>query len=90
MRLVKVVEASYINGYKIKVKFNDGKINTIDFSDQLWGEMFEPLKDIEYFKNFKLNPFTIEWANGADFAPEFLYDFEDSKENKVAKVTHQV
>jgi hypothetical protein len=90
MQLVKVVEAKYINGYKIEFKFNDGKTQTIDFTGQLWGEMFEPLKDIEYFKNFRLNPFTIEWENGADFAPEFLYSFINSKEGKSTKEFHQV
>jgi len=81
---IKVTEAKYIEGYKIKFKFNDGKIKTIDFKDQLWGEVFEPLKDISYFKKFKLNPFTIEWENGADFAPEFLYDFGESKKDKTS------
>lgn len=80
---IKVIKAKYIEGYKIEIKFNDGKTKIIDFKDQLWGEMFEPLKNIEYFKKFKLNPFTIEWENGADFAPEYLYDFGESKKDKV-------
>jgi len=76
MELIKVVKARYINNYKIEVEFNDGKIKTVDLSNEIYGEVFEPLKDINYFKKFSLNPFTIEWANGADFAPEFLYNFE--------------
>jgi len=79
---IKVIKAKYIEGYKIEIKFNDGKTKIIDFKDQLWGEMFEPLKNIEDFKKFKLNPFTIEWENGADFAPEYLYDFGESKKDK--------
>ncbi len=78
MILIKVIDAKYIEGYKINFKFNDGKTKTIDFTNQLWGEIFIPLKNINYFKKFKLNPFTIEWENGADFAPEFLYNFEES------------
>jgi hypothetical protein len=38
--------------------------------------VFEPLKDVEYFKRFKVAPDlgTLVWPNGADFAPEFLHD----------------
>ena len=38
--------------------------------------MFEPLKDLEYFRSFRLEPElgTVSWPNGADFAPEFLHD----------------
>jgi hypothetical protein len=81
---IKVIKAKYLEGYKIEIKFNDGKTKIIDFKDQLWGEMFEPLKNIKYFKKFKLNPFTVEWENGADFAPEYLYDFGESKKDKAA------
>ena len=73
MELIKVVKARYVEGYKIEFQFNDGKIKTIDFSNEIYGEVFEPLKNLEYFKKFSLNPFTIEWENGADFAPEYLH-----------------
>lgn len=76
MDLIKVTEAKYIDGYKIEIKFNDNKKKIIDLKNELWGEVFEPLNNIDYFKNFKLNPFTIEWDNGADFSPEFLYNMD--------------
>jgi len=82
MILKKVVRAKYIIEYKIEFEFNDGKVKMIDFKDLLWGEVFKPLNDLQYFKNFKLNPFTIEWENGADFAPEYLYDFGESKKEE--------
>lgn len=56
-----------------------GRKRSLIFKDLLWGEVFEPLKDVEKFKNFRLNPFTIEWENGADFAPENLYHFQENK-----------
>jgi hypothetical protein len=90
MILIKVIDAKYIEGYKIKFKFNDGKTKTIDLKDQLWGEVFEPLKNLDFFKNFKLNPFTIEWENGADFAPEFLYHFDESMIDQTTTPQHVV
>lgn len=45
----------------------------VDLEEYLDKPIFLPLNDKTYFKNFKMNPFTIEWENGADFVPEFLY-----------------
>ena len=79
MQLIKVTNAVYVVDYKIEITFNDGLKKIIDLENQLWGEVFEPLKNLTIFKNFSLNPFTIEWENGADFAPEFLYDISLKK-----------
>ena len=70
-----VVEAKYLEDYKLRLKFNDGVIKDIDLKNELYGEIFEPLRNIEMFKKVKVNKDTntIEWENGADFAPEFLY-----------------
>jgi hypothetical protein len=46
----------------------------VDLSDQLEGEIFNPLKDLAFFKLFSIKYITIEWSNGADFAPEFLQE----------------
>ncbi|RYD83380.1 MAG: DUF2442 domain-containing protein [Sphingobacteriales bacterium] len=83
MKLIKVTEAKYIKDYIISFDFNDGTYGSVDFSDLLKGEVFEPLKDKEVFKNFSLNPWTIEWENGADLAPEFLYEL--AKQSGISK-----
>ena len=75
MRVIRIISADYLEDYKIKLKFNDGLEKRIDLEKELYGEIFEPLKNMDYFKNFSLNHFTIEWPNGADFAPEFLYNY---------------
>ncbi len=67
-----VEQAKYINEYKVWLSFNDGAEGEIDLSSELYGEIFEPLKDISFFKSFTLQGHTLSWSNGADFAPEFL------------------
>ncbi len=71
-----VTSAKYLRGFKIKVTFSNGESGVVDLEDALWGPVFEPLKDLRAFKRFKVSDVlhTISWDNGADFAPEFLYD----------------
>jgi hypothetical protein len=71
-----VIDAEYLEKYKLKLKFNNDEIKEVDLKDELYGEIFEPLKDIQKFKNFFISQNTIEWDNGADFAPEFLYSLD--------------
>ena len=70
---LEVIEAEYIRGYLVKVKFNNGEIKLVDLENSLQGPVFEPLKDINYFRRFTIHFNTIEWQNGADFAPEYLF-----------------
>jgi hypothetical protein len=74
MDLIWVTSAKHVNDFKILISFNDGKVKTVNLENYLEKPVFQPLKDKSYFKKFTLNPFTIEWENGADFAPEFLYE----------------
>lgn len=76
MELLTVKAAEYIENYKIRFTFSNGFSKVIDLENELYGEVFEPLKDLNLFRKFELNPFTIEWENGADFAPEFLYNYD--------------
>ena len=70
-----VTQAKYINDYKVWLAFNDGTEGEIDLSHELYGEIFEPLKDKSFFKSFKLEGHTLSWENGADFAPKFLREY---------------
>ena len=71
-----VVEARYVGGFVIWLKFRDNTAGEIDLGPELHGMMFEPLKDPQMFRQFQIHPDfrTLTWPNGADFAPEFLHD----------------
>jgi hypothetical protein len=70
--MVWVIEAKYIKDYVLRITFNDGVQKYIDFQSELDEGVFIPLKDKEYFKKFHISANTVEWENGADFAPEYL------------------
>ena len=71
-----VIEAKYIEDYKVWLAFNDGKQGEIDLAKKISKKsgVFEPLKDINYFKDFAIINDTLSWKNGADLAPESLYE----------------
>ncbi len=71
-----VIYILYLKNYRLRLEFNNGKVKDLELKHELYGEVFEPLQDIEFFKKVYVNPETgtIEWPNGADFAPEFLYE----------------
>ena len=71
---LEILNAEYLGDYRISLVFNNGKSKTVDLSDKLIGKVFEPLKDKNFFRHFSIKFNTIEWSNGADFAPEYLYE----------------
>jgi hypothetical protein len=72
--LPSVIRAEYLGDYRIRLAFNDGVESTVDFSEWLHGPVFEPIKDQGYFQRFFLDGGTVVWPNGADIAPETLYE----------------
>jgi len=70
-----VIEAKYVRDFIVWVKFEDGSAGEIDLASELWGPVFEPLKEPGFFRQVAVADYgTIAWPNGADLAPEFLYD----------------
>ena len=70
-----VTQARYVADYTIWVRFDDGVEGEVNLSSELQGPIFEPLKNLEVFRQFKVHSElrTLVWPNGADFAPEFLH-----------------
>lgn len=71
---LEVVKAKYIDGYRLKIWFNDGQVKMVDLKDSLNQPAFLPLRNLDIFKNFTIHFNTIEWPNEVDLAPEYLYD----------------
>jgi hypothetical protein len=71
-----VKDVAYLSEYKLLLTFEDGVAKLVDLKPYLDGEIFEPLKNIDYFKNVRVNPDidTIVWDNNADLSPDFLYE----------------
>jgi hypothetical protein len=71
-----ILEAEPLDGYLVRVRFEDGTLADVDLSYLLdYGGVFEPLRDLEYFRRVRADreAGTIVWPNDADIAPETLY-----------------
>jgi hypothetical protein len=81
MEIPVVTEVKVVRPFTIEVVFRDGKRRVIDLEKELWGEVFEPLKDPDYFAMAYVDEVagTVCWPNGADFAPEWLYEPDPHK-----------
>ncbi len=73
--LLQVTEVEYLDGYRLEIHFNDESVKEVDLADELYGDVFERLRDKSRFRQVVVNPETntIEWPNGADLAPEYLH-----------------
>lgn len=70
-----VVSVKVLRPYVFEVTFADGTVRDVDMEAELWGEMFAPLRDPEFFAQATVDPElgTVVWPNGADICPEVLY-----------------
>ncbi|HLF89646.1 MAG TPA: DUF2442 domain-containing protein [Anaerolineales bacterium] len=76
---IHVTDVKYLKDYQLKLTFNNGVEGGVDLQSELYGEIFEPLRDTKLFQQVYLTSRTIEWPNGADFAPEFLLELVQSE-----------
>ena len=69
-----VTTAEYVRDHILKLTFNDGAVKLVDFTPMMQKGICRKLQDLDYFRNFKLDPFTVDWNNEIGFAPEALYE----------------
>ncbi len=72
--MLRVKDVDYQGDYKLALTFSDGVHKVVDLEPHLKGEGFGSLRDKDQFIQYALTPVTIEWTNGADLAPEYLYE----------------
>ena len=75
--IYRVTTVEMVRPFTLRVGFNDGVQQVIDFQPVLVGELYRPLRDPALFSQVKIDPdaHTIVWPNGADFDPETLHDW---------------
>lgn len=77
-----VVRIEYRGGHVFHIVFDDGLEGDMDFSKYIGkGPIFEPLKDESFFQQATIEGGTIAWPNGADIAPETLYEIIRQSKN---------
>ena len=72
--LLKVTAAEYAGDYKLRLTFNTGEVLLVDFTPLMQKGICRKLQDIDYFKAFRLDPFTVDWNNEGGCAPGRLYE----------------
>ncbi|TNJ37573.1 DUF2442 domain-containing protein [Chlorobaculum thiosulfatiphilum] len=68
--------AKYLDGYRIFLRFNDGKSGIVDLKETVFRHpVASPLREPEAFSRFYLDSWpTLAWDCGFDVAPETLYE----------------
>jgi hypothetical protein len=81
--ILHILDAKVCGPHSLQLLFNDGTSKQVDVSPLLQGRVFEPLHDPVYFARVTIDPVggTVVWPNGADFAPEALYNLEPESAN---------
>jgi hypothetical protein len=75
-KLIDVTGVEVIGNHRLRLTFEDGLVGDINFAERNWRRVFEPLADQSFFAQVRVDPEigTIVWPNGADMAPETLYE----------------
>jgi hypothetical protein len=89
-RLHDVVGVEVSGEYRLRLTFDDGTVGEIDFAGREWRGVFEPLGDLEYFAQVTVDADggTVTWPNGADMAPEPLYEQARQNASRTAGAPH--
>jgi hypothetical protein len=90
--IVHVTQVRVIGPHSLELTFDTGLHKRVNLRRELYGPIFEPLRDPAYFAQVYLDPDsrTVAWPNGADFAPDFLYHLEPEESPSPTELAHAV
>ena len=72
--ILKIVKAEYVENYVLRLTFNNEEVRLMDFAPLIGKGICQKLCDLDYFKSFTLDHFTVDWNNEIGFDPMFLYE----------------
>lgn len=72
--MINIKSAKYVSDYILELTFSTGEVKRFDFSSLYNEGICKKLQDKDYFKDFTLDGFTVDWNNEIGFAPEYLYE----------------
>ncbi len=76
--IIHVTQVQVVGSHSLDLEFDNGVRKRVNLRRELYGPVFEPLRDPAYFAKVYVDSDsrTVTWPNGADFAPDFLYALE--------------
>ena len=79
--IIHITHAKVVGSHSLDLTFDNGVRKRVNLRKELYGPIFEPLRDPAYFAQAVVDPNsrTVSWPNGADFAPDFLYQLESEE-----------
>ena len=72
--LLTITDVEYLGDYTLLCTFSTGEVLLVDFTPLMQKGICRKLQDMDYFRSFRLDPFTVDWNNEIGFAPERLYE----------------
>jgi hypothetical protein len=77
-QILHILDVEVVKDFILKLEFNDGTVKAVDVRPLLTGTVFQPLHDPKFFSKVSIDPVaqTVVWPNGADLAPEALYELK--------------
>lgn len=81
-----ILSAEPVGDHSLRLEFDDHTSKTVNCRPLLFGPVFEALRDPKYFARVVVDPIagTVVWPNGADLAPEALYELPNEESERRA------